>query len=143
MPDYDALLVPKQIGIITESVQAMNDICVSLETENAAISTAAEALVAALTQVSDDHDGLDYYEAKKIADFTEYWSHIEDAWLMWLDAIEYAKPTKEQILDLDMAVNLAGYFVEEHQDDDTEQWHTDNKRVATARAILQDMKGKP
>jgi hypothetical protein len=42
-----------------------------------------------------------------------------------------------------MAVNLAGYFVEEHQDDDTEQWHTDNKRVITARAILQNMKGTP
>jgi hypothetical protein len=41
----------------------------------------------------DKADGLDYYEAKKIADFTEYWSHIEDAWLMWLDAIEYAKET--------------------------------------------------
>jgi hypothetical protein len=41
----------------------------------------------------DKADGLDYYEAKKIADFTEYWSHIEDAWLMWLDAIKYAKET--------------------------------------------------
>jgi hypothetical protein len=86
---------------------------------------------------------VDYYEEKKIANEIEYWSHIEDAWLMWLEAIEHAKPTKAQILDLDMAVNLAGYFVEEHQDDDTEQWHTDNKRVTTARAILQDIKGKP
>jgi len=69
MPDYDALLVPKQIAIITESVQALNDICVSLETENAAIRTAAEALVAALTQESDDYDGLVYYEyAKELAD---------------------------------------------------------------------------
>jgi len=44
VPDYDALLVPKQIAIITESVQALNDICVSLETENAAIRMAAAAL---------------------------------------------------------------------------------------------------
>ena len=44
MPDYDALLVPKQIAIITESVQALNDICVSLETENAAIRKAAQKL---------------------------------------------------------------------------------------------------
>lgn len=44
VPDYDALLVPKQIAIITESVQALNDICVSLETENAAIRRAAENL---------------------------------------------------------------------------------------------------
>jgi len=48
MPDYDALLVPKQIAIITESVQALNDICVSLETENAAIRTAAENLMDAI-----------------------------------------------------------------------------------------------
>lgn len=48
MPDYDALLVPKQIAIITESVQALNDICVSLETENAAIRMAAENLMDAL-----------------------------------------------------------------------------------------------
>ena len=48
MPDYDALLVPKQIAIITESVQALNDICVSLETENAAIRKAAENLMDAI-----------------------------------------------------------------------------------------------
>ena len=48
MPDYDALLVPKQIAIITESVQALNDICVSLETENAAIRMAAENLMYAI-----------------------------------------------------------------------------------------------
>ncbi len=48
MPDYDALLVPKQIAIITESVQALNDICVSLETENAAIRMAAENLMDAI-----------------------------------------------------------------------------------------------
>jgi len=40
MPDYDALLVLKQIVIITESVQALNDICVSLEIENAVIRKA-------------------------------------------------------------------------------------------------------
>jgi len=44
MPDYDALLVPKQIAIITESVQALNDICVSLETDNAAIRKVAQKL---------------------------------------------------------------------------------------------------
>ena len=48
MPDYDALLVPKQIAIITESVQALNGICVSLETENAAIRMAAENLMDAI-----------------------------------------------------------------------------------------------
>ena len=48
VPDYDALLVPKQIAIITESVQALNDICVSLETENAAIRMAAENLMDAI-----------------------------------------------------------------------------------------------
>ena len=48
MPDYDALLVPKQIAIITESVQALNGICVSLETENAAIRKAAENLMDAI-----------------------------------------------------------------------------------------------
>jgi hypothetical protein len=36
---------------------------------------------------------VDYYEEKKIADETEYWSHIEDAWLMWLEAIDFAKET--------------------------------------------------
>ena len=44
VPDYDALLVPKQIAIITESVQALNDICVSLETENAAIRMVTQKL---------------------------------------------------------------------------------------------------
>jgi len=37
--------------------------------------------------------GVDYYEEKKIADAIEYWSHIEDAWLMWLEAIDYTKET--------------------------------------------------
>jgi hypothetical protein len=80
-----------------------------------------------------------YKDQQAVRDAIVYWGHIEDAWLLWREA----KPTKAQILDLDMAVNLAGYFVEEHQDDDTEQWHTDNKRVITARAILQNMKGTP
>jgi hypothetical protein len=80
-----------------------------------------------------------FREQQLVREGITYWGHIEDAWLLWLEAM----PTKEQILDLEMAVNLAGYFVEEHQDDDTEQWHTDNKRVATARAILQNMKGTP
>jgi hypothetical protein len=83
-----------------------------------------------------------FREQQLIREGITYWGHIEDAWLLWLEATKHTKPTTEQILDLEMAVNLAGYFVEEHQDDDTEQWHTDSKRVTTARAILQDMKGK-
>lgn len=69
VPDYDALLVPKQIAIITESVQALNDICVSLETENAAIRMAAENLMDAIenskrtinhrTQVTDVYFEMD------------------------------------------------------------------------------------
>jgi hypothetical protein len=52
--------------------------------------------------------------------------------------------TKEQILALDMALNLAAYFVEEHQDDKHcpykgEQWHTDNERVKLARSILREV----
>ena len=39
-------------------------------------------------------DDASYYEAKKITNETEYWSHIEDAWLMWLDAIAYARSAK-------------------------------------------------
>jgi hypothetical protein len=39
--------------------------------------------------------GADYYEEKKIADEIEYWSHIEDAWLMWLEAIDFAKEATE------------------------------------------------
>jgi len=39
-------------------------------------------------------DDASYYEAKKITNETEYWSHIEDAWLMWLDAIQYARSAK-------------------------------------------------
>jgi hypothetical protein len=47
--------------------------------------------------------------------------------------------SKEQLHALKMAVNLAGYFVEEHQDDGTEQWHIDNERVILAREILQEL----
>jgi hypothetical protein len=43
----------------------------------------------------DRAQGADYYEEKKIADETEYWSHIEDAWLMWLEAIDYTKEATE------------------------------------------------
>jgi hypothetical protein len=50
--------------------------------------------------------------------------------------------TKDQIHALKMALFLAQYFVEEHQDDDTEQWHTDNERVILARAILQELEAK-
>ena len=47
--------------------------------------------------------------------------------------------TKDQIHALKMAVYLASYFVEEHQDDDTEQWHIDNERVILAREILKEL----
>jgi len=50
--------------------------------------------------------------------------------------------TKEQLHALKMALFLAQYFVEEHQDDDTEQWHIDNERVILARAILQELEAK-
>ena len=50
--------------------------------------------------------------------------------------------TKDQIHALKMALFLAQYFVEEHQDDDTEQWHIDNERVILARAILQELEAK-
>ena len=55
--------------------------------------------------------------------------------------------TKDQIHALEMAVYLAQYFVEEHQDDEFcdrkgEQWRTDNARVILARQILQEFKDK-
>lgn len=43
----------------------------------------------------DKAQAADYYEEKKIADEIEYWSHIEDAWLMWLEAIDFAKEATE------------------------------------------------
>lgn len=51
--------------------------------------------------------------------------------------------TKDQIHALKMALFLAQYFVEEHQDDDTEQWHIDNERVILAREILKELEAKP
>jgi hypothetical protein len=50
--------------------------------------------------------------------------------------------TKDQIHALKMALFLAQYFVEEHQDDDTEQWHIDNDRVILAREILKELEEK-
>jgi|TARA_R110000868_G_scaffold54155_1_gene169526 hypothetical protein len=47
--------------------------------------------------------------------------------------------SKEQLHALKMALFLAQYFVEEHQDDGTEQWHIDNERVILAREILQEL----
>jgi len=47
--------------------------------------------------------------------------------------------SKEQLHALKMAIYLAGYFVEEHQDDGTEQWHIDNERVILAREILKKL----
>ena len=84
----------------------------------------------------------DFREQQLVREGAEYWNNIEDAWELWLQAIDYAKPTKDQILDLKMALFLAQYFVEEHQDDDTEQWQIDNERVILARAILQELEAK-
>jgi hypothetical protein len=55
--------------------------------------------------------------------------------------------TKEQMQALDMALNLAAYFVEEHQDDKHcpykgEQWRMDNERVKLARSILRELEAK-
>jgi len=50
--------------------------------------------------------------------------------------------TKDQIHALKMALFLAQYFVEEHQDDDTEQWNIDNERVILAREILKELEAK-
>jgi hypothetical protein len=33
----------------------------------------------------------EYLEEKKIYEGAEYWAHIEDFWLLWREAIEYAK----------------------------------------------------
>lgn len=84
----------------------------------------------------------DFREQQLVREGAEYWNGIEDAWELWLQAIEYARPTKDQIFDLKMALFLAGYFVEEHQDDDSEQWNTDNERVILARTILQELEAK-
>jgi hypothetical protein len=35
-----------------------------------------------------------YEQQREVRDM-EYWSHIEDCWLLWLEAIEYAKETTE------------------------------------------------
>ena len=55
--------------------------------------------------------------------------------------------TKDEINALEMAVYLAEYFVEEHQDNQFcpwkgEQWQIDNDRVILAREILQKAKDK-
>ena len=34
---------------------------------------------------------VEYEEEEKIINAIQYWSNIEDAWLMWLDAMDYAK----------------------------------------------------
>ena len=39
---------------------------------------------------------VDYEEEQKIVDCASYWSHIEDAWLMWRDAMNYAKETTHE-----------------------------------------------
>jgi hypothetical protein len=36
----------------------------------------------------------DYKEERLIMDQCEYWSHIEDFWLLWREAIEYARSAK-------------------------------------------------
>jgi hypothetical protein len=41
------------------------------------------------TRVQD----VDYEEEEKITNAIQFWSHIEDAWLMWCEAIDYAKET--------------------------------------------------
>ena len=83
----------------------------------------------------------DVREQQLVREGAEYWNGIEDAWELWLQAIEYARPTKDQINDLKMALFLAQYFVEEHYGDftDSGQAETDNERVILARAILQEL----
>lgn len=54
---------------------------------------------------------------------------------------------KDDIHALEMALCLAEYFVEEHQDSEFcpwkgEQWRNDNDRVILAREILQKIKDK-
>jgi hypothetical protein len=58
------------------------------------VAVASKCDVEYFLENKDRAQGVDYYEEKKIADEIEYWSHIEDAWLMWLDAIQYARSAK-------------------------------------------------
>jgi hypothetical protein len=57
------------------------------------VAMAEPADIVYFLENKDRAQDVDYYEEKKIADQIEYWSHIEDAWLMWLEAMDYAKET--------------------------------------------------
>ena len=57
------------------------------------VACAPEADLYYFLENKDEAQNADYHEEKRIAGETEYWSHIEDAWLMWLEAIDFAKET--------------------------------------------------
>jgi hypothetical protein len=38
----------------------------------------------------DKVNEVEYSEQQAIYEYSEYWSHIEDFWLLWREAIEYA-----------------------------------------------------
>jgi hypothetical protein len=86
----------------------------------------------------------DFKQQQFVRDGAMYWGHIEDAWLLWLEAIEYARPKQEQLHALKMALFLAQYFVEEHYGDftDSGQAQIDNERVILAREILKELEAK-
>lgn len=83
----------------------------------------------------------DFREQQLVREGAEYWNGIEDAWELWLQAVEYARPKQDQLHALKMALFLAQYFVEEHYGDftDSGQAETDNERVILAREILKEL----
>ena len=83
----------------------------------------------------------DFREQQLVREGAEYWNGIEDAWELWQQAIEHARPKQDQLHALKMALFLAQYFVEEHYGDftDSGQAETDNERVILAREILKEL----
>jgi len=55
------------------------------------VGTASHADVDYFLSMKDKVNDVEYSEQQAIYEYSEYWSHVEDFWLLWREAIEYAK----------------------------------------------------
>ena len=54
------------------------------------VGTASDTSLIYFLSMKDKVNELEYSEQQSVYEYSEYWSHIEDFWLLWREAIEYA-----------------------------------------------------
>jgi hypothetical protein len=54
------------------------------------VGTASHNSLIHFLSMKDKLNDLEYSEQQAIYEYSEYWSHIEDFWLLWQEAKEYA-----------------------------------------------------